>query len=493
MRPETSSRPNKLGVVSRWTCVASFLIASLSASMCAAAKPNILFIYLDDFGWRDTGYMGSDFFETPHLDQLAAEGMVFDNAYSCAANCAPARACLMSGLYTPRHKVFNVGTRPRGNAKHRRLKHVPGVNTLDRKYVTWVELLKANGYQTAHLGKWHLSDDPLPYGFDVNVGGTHSGSPPKGYYPPHNAPGLKDAPENEYLTDRLNDEAIKFIRESRDRPWLLYLSHFAVHTPLDAKRELVEKYKQKPAGSLHKHVAMATMIQAVDDGVGKIRETLRSSGIEDKTIVIFYSDNGGYGGATDMHPLRGYKGTYYEGGIRVPFFVKWPGAVNPNTKSSVPITGVDLYPTICGMTDTSIPVGRLLDGIDLAPLLRGDTHALKDRAIYWHFPAYLQANGNWKSESRDPLFRSRPCSVVRKGQWKLLRFYEDKASELYNLVDDPSEQHNLSEKMPEQASKLNRELDTWLKATNAPIPSEPNPNFDAAAEQAAVAKRGTGK
>jgi len=220
-----------------------------TASSQAASAPNILFIFLDDFGWKDTGYMGSDFYETPHLDKLAAGGMVFTDAYSCAANCAPARACLLSGQYTPRHQIYNVGTGARGNAKHRKLLHVPGVSTLDPKIVTWAHRIQDAGYATATMGKWHLSKDPVPYGFDLNIGGTHSGGPPRGYYPPHgNAPGLSNAPKGEYVTDRLSDEAIKFITANKEKPWFLYLTHFAVHTPLNAKKELIAKIPGQETG-----------------------------------------------------------------------------------------------------------------------------------------------------------------------------------------------------------------------------------------------------
>jgi arylsulfatase A-like enzyme len=236
----------------------------------ATEKPNILFIFVDDLGWRDTSYMGSDFYETPHIDALAAQGMIFSDAYSGAANCAPARACLLSGQYTPRHKIYNVGTEPRGNSAFRRLIPVPGTSVLNPEIRTWAQQIQAAGYTTGTFGKWHLSNDPLPYGFDVNIGGTHGGGPPQGYYPPHGkAPGLADAPEGEYITDRLSDEVIKFIGDNRDRPWLAYLTHFAVHTPLDAKLELVEKYKLKAPGKLHQHVAIGSCIN--------ISRTARSS------------------------------------------------------------------------------------------------------------------------------------------------------------------------------------------------------------------------
>ncbi len=452
----------------------------------AGEKPNILFIYLDDFGWRDTGYMGSDFYETPHLDKLASQGMVFTDAYSCAANCAPARACLLSGQYTPRHKIFNVGTRPRGNAKHRRLEHIPGKRTLDPSIETWAHRLQGVGYTTATMGKWHLSDNPRPYGFDVNIGGTHSGSPPNGYYPPHgNVPGLEDAPEGEYLTDRLTKEAVEFIRANQERPWALYLTHFAVHTPLDAKKELLSKYRSKPEGELHDHVAMATMIQAVDDGIGRIQTTLEELGLVKNTVVIFYSDNGGYGPATDMAPLKGYKGTYYEGGIRVPFFVKWPGVVEPGTKSDEPIIGVDLYPTLCEIAGAPMPEDQPLDGVSLLPLLRGDIDTFGKRPIFWHFPAYLQSYSVY-DEQRDPLFRTRPCSIIRLGKWKLHQYFEDGALELYNLAEDIGETTNLAEERPAKTQMLLSRLKAWRRQVKAPVPDEPNPDFDAEAERKAI-------
>ncbi|WP_166819788.1 sulfatase [Thalassoroseus pseudoceratinae] len=460
-----------------------------NVSESAESRPNILFIFLDDFGWRDTGYMGSDFYETPHLDRLAAEGIVFTDAYSAAANCAPARACLLSGQYTPRHEIYNVGTGPRGKAKHRRLLHVPGTDTLKSHITTWAKVLQDASYATATMGKWHLSDDPTQFGFNVNIGGTHSGGPPRGYYPPHgNAPGLKDAPAGEYITDRLSDEAIGFIKTHREKPWLLYLTHFAVHTPLNAKRELVSKYESKPKGELHNHVAMATMIQAVDDGVGRIRQALTDLKLEKNTVIVFFSDNGGYGPATDMAPLKGYKGTYYEGGIRVPMFVNWPGVVQAGRKSDEPVTGVDLFPTFCEIADAPLPENQPVDGISLVPFLKGEVQKLPERGLFWHFPAYLQSYAVW-NEQRDPLFRSRPCSIVRYGDWKLHQYFEDGGLELYNLRDDIGETQNLANRRPEKCQELLKRLQDWQTKTRAPIPTKKNPKFDAEAERAAIAKR----
>lgn len=461
----------------------------LSCSIWAKSdQPNILFIFLDDFGWRDASYMGSDFFETPHIDKLVAEGMTFTQAYSAAANCAPARASLLSGQYSPRHKLYNVGTTPRGKAEHRRLEHIPGVTDLHPSIRTWAQVAQKAGYTTATIGKWHLSPDPIPYGFDVNIGGSHSGSPPKGYYPPHpNAPGLEDAPEGEYLTDRLSDEAVKFIEQNAAKPWLLYLTHFSVHTPIQAKRELVAQYEAKTPGELHNNVGMATMIKSTDDGIGRIIAKLEELNLSDDTAIIFFSDNGGYGPATDMYPLYGYKGTYYEGGIRVPLAVRWPGHIAPGQTSEALATGVDIYPTLCEIMGAPLP-DQILDGESLVPVLTG-TESDPERAIFWHFPAYLQSYAQTAAEQRDVLFRSRPVSVVRQGDWKLHHFYEDNSYELYNLREDIGETHNLALLQPEHTSRLRKTLDEWLEETEADIPRAPNPKFDEVVHTQALADR----
>lgn len=472
------------------TPIKLFISFALFASIVnlASAKPNILFIFLDDFGWKDTSYMGSDFYESPNIDKLAAGGMVFTNAYSASANCAPARASLLSGQYTPRHEVYNVGTGPRGNPKYRRLNHIPGVDVLDTNIKTWAHQIQAAGYKTASMGKWHLSGDPIPYGFDINIGGTHSGSPPRGYYPPHpDIPSLQGLPEDSYLTDYLSDQADAFIRENKDEPWLLYLTHFAVHTPLDAKKELVDKYESKKQGKLHDHVAMATMIQSVDDGIGKIQATLEELDIADDTIVLFFSDNGGYGPATDMDPLKGYKGTYYEGGIRVPFFVNWPGVVEAGTRNDTPIIGVDVFPTLCEMVGADLPEGQALDGESLVSLFKGDNTNLDTRPLYWHFPAYLQSYAV-TDEQRDILFRSRPCSIIRMGDWKLHQYFESGDLELYNLKNDIGEKRNLAKSNSEKAKELLTQLEAWRASIGAPVPTTPNSEFDAAAE--AEARKG---
>ncbi|MBL61951.1 MAG: aryl-sulfate sulfohydrolase [Opitutae bacterium] len=474
-----------------------FLLGLLFSGMAQAKeqRPNVLFIFLDDFGWKDVGYMGSDFYETPHLDKLAAEGMIFSDAYSCSANCAPARACLLSGQYTPRHEVYNVGTGPRGNAKHRKLLHIPGTTTLREDIVTWAHCIQKAGYKTATMGKWHLSKDPLPYGFDLNVGGTQSGGPPRGYFSPHgSAPGLQNSPEGEYVTDRLSDEAIKFIGENKENNWFLYLTHFAVHTPIQAKKEDIAKFQAKKPGKLHSHAVMAGMIKSVDDGVGRIVAALEEMELTDNTAIFFFSDNGGYGPATSMHPLKGYKGTYYEGGIREPFFVKWPGVVKPGTRCADPIIGVDMYPTFCEITGAKPPKKQPLDGVSLMPLLEGAA-SLGREAIYWHFPAYLQSYAR-NDEQRDPLFRSRPCSIIRAGDYKLHEYFEDGGLELYNLREDIGESKDLSKSMPKKVKELHGMLKSWRAGIKAPVPDQLNPVYDAevdAKARKAAVDKGKGK
>ncbi len=449
------------------------LIIILSAGSLLAEQPNILFIYLDDYGWKDAQYMGSDFYETPHIDALARKGLIFTDAYSSAANCAPARACLLSGQYTPRHEVFNVGTKARGHSKHRRLLHIPGTTDLRLDIVTWAEALQSAGYTTGLFGKWHLGTPPAEQGFDVVVERGPLGF--KGHL----------GPNGSYLADVLTDRTIEFIRQNDEKPWCAYLSHHAVHTPLQPKPELLAKYESKPPGTLHNHVNMATMIQNVDDGVGRLVEVLKALKLRRKTAIFFYSDNGGYGPATDMDPLWGYKGNYYEGGIRVPFFVNWPGTIVPGETSETIIT-VDLYPTFVEIAGIA-PPDQVLDGQSLLPLLKGEVNELSQRPLFWHFPAYLES---YKviDEQRDPLFRTRPCSIIRLGDYKLHEYFEDGALELYNLKQDIREQHNLAEQNPEKLRELHRILKEWQENIGAPIPNQANPEFDPEAEKDAIQK-----
>ncbi len=449
--------------------------------------PNILVIYADDLGWRDLSYcfdseqagklLGSDFYETPHLDSLAASGVTFTQAYSAAANCAPARASMLTGQYSPRHGIYNVGTALRGDPAHSRLVPVAGRAELEPGTITWGHCLQSRGYRTATIGKWHVSREPLEFGFDVNIGGTTSGSPPRGYFPPHpKVPGLEETSAEEYLTDRLTDEAIQFIEANRHEPWCLLLSHFAVHTPLQAKPELEAKYRAKAVGNLHQSAVMAAMIESLDHGVGRLLESLERLQLRENTVVIFSSDNGGYGPATSMEPLRGYKGSYFEGGIRVPLVVSWPKNIAAGVIQALPVSQIDFFPTLCELAGVAADLAPAVDGRSLLPLLRGESPQ-EPRSLFWYFPAYLESYPSRIDQQRDPLFRSRPCSVIRHGDWKLIQYFEDQEVRLYDLQHDLGESRDLSRERPDIATALLNRLQAWQVETGAPIPSQPNPRY----------------
>jgi len=485
-------------VVSRRTFLSSCAVAlqgftlsncALAAAGCALSgksthtrarrnPPNIVFIFIDDMGWRDVGFMGSTYYETPNIDKLAGQGMIFTNAYSNAPNCAPARACLLSGQYGPRHGVYTVNNSDRGPSRLRKLIPIENTTELASKVVTIAEAIKPAGYVSASIGKWHLGTGPevgpTGQGFDVNVGGYSAGHPPKGYFVPYGNPELPDGPPGEYLTDRLTDEAVEFIETNKNRPFFLYLPHYAVHTPLHAKAELIEKYEKKPGSNGQNNAKYAAMIESTDQGVGRIMDKLDELGLTDNTVVFFFSDNGGVRTITSNEPLRGGKGMLYEGGILEPMFVRWPGVVRPGTRCDTPIIGIDFYPTLLEMAGVSKPKGKLLDGQSIVRLLKG-ARALDREAIFWHFPAYLQGKA---PGARDPHFRTRPGGAIRAGDWKLIEYFEDGALELYNLKDDISEQRNLADSLPDKTRELHQLMLAWRKAVNAPVPTELNPEYN---------------
>ncbi|MDP7061324.1 MAG: sulfatase-like hydrolase/transferase [Planctomycetota bacterium] len=437
-------------------------------------KPNILYINVDDLGWMDLTVQGSAFYETPHIDRLAAQGMTFTNAYAAAANCAPSRACSLSGQYSPRHGVYTVGSAARGKSKNRKLIPIKNTLFLNDDNLTIADILLAEGYATATIGKWHVSEDPLQNGFEVNIAGGHWGSPSHGgYHSPFDFPNCVQEEEGEYLTDRLTDEAIAFMSEQRDQPFFLYLPFYTVHSPLQAKADKKAKYKQKAANEAHRNASYAAMIESLDENVGRLMATLEELGLSDKTLVLFTSDNGGVWNTSKQWPLRAGKGSYYEGGIREPLFVRWPGRVEAGSRSDVPVHGVDFFPTFAEAAVAPIPKQKILDGVSLMPLLL-QTGTLDERALFWHFPIYLQG-GN--AETTDPLFRTRPGSVVRLGDWKLHEYFEDGRIELYNLRDDIGEKKNLIAEHPDKAMSLMGRLRDWRARTNAPVPTELNPDY----------------
>ena len=446
-------------------------------------KPNIVLIYLDDFGWRDTGFNGSKFYETPNMDRIANEGMNFVNAYANAPNCAPSRACLMSGQYSPRHGIYTVGNSDRGKSKNRKLIPVRNQTILPASVPTLPESIQKAGYATCFLGKWHLGEQngtgPIGQGFDENFGGLTWGHP-KGYFSPYRNPYLKDGPKGEYLTDRLTDEAIGFIKKQVDakkrKPFFVCLSHYAVHTPIQAKKSITDKYSGKEPEDGQKNAKYAAMIESVDEGIGKIFEALKAKELSENTLVILYSDNGGYGGATDNSPLRGSKGMMYEGGIRVPLAMMWPNVIPKKSICKVPVIGTDLYPTLTEIAGGKLPDNHTLDGESIVPLMKGKSELERD-AIYWHFPAYLQ--GKFKGARKgERFFRTRPASAIRVGDWKLIEFFEDGGLELYNLAKDVGESNDLSNSETTKRDELHRRLKEWRKSVDAPVPTKLNPDFE---------------
>jgi arylsulfatase A-like enzyme len=436
--------------------------------------PNIILILVDDLGWTDLSCMGSRYYKTPNIDRLATEGILFTSAYANAPNCAPSRACLMTGLYSPRHGIYTVGSSERGRARDRKLIPIPNRQVLDGEAVTIAELLHEAGYATASIGKWHLGKGdqtgPRGQGFDINIGGNRAGSP-RSYFSPYRNPDIVDGPAGEYLTDRLTDEAISFIESHRDTPFFVYLPHYAVHAPLQAKKNKIEKYEQKPAVDGHANPRYAAMIESVDENLGRILDKLDELELAQNTLVLFFSDNGGFAGATSNKPLRGFKGMLYEGGIRVPFIARWPGRIEPARKCDVPVIGIDLFPTLLEIAGAAPPDGAILDGESLMPLMTGRCDTTR-QAIFWHFPVYVESG-----KALEGTWRTTPAGAIRAGAWKLIEFFEDGRLELYNLDDDIGEANNLAAAMPEKAAELHETLRRWREAVGAPVPREMNPRY----------------
>lgn len=451
------------------------------------ALPNIVLINVDDLGWKDLGFMGSEYYETPHLDALAKEGMVFYNAYAGAANCAPSRACLLSGLNTPRHGVYTVSPSDRGNPKTRKLIPIKNTDHLNDSIYTLPHMLKSAGYITGSFGKWHVGNDPKEQGIDVNVGGSARGNPGSGgYFSPYKIDHITNGPDGEYLTDRITKEAISFVEKYKDTTFFLYLPYYTVHTPIMGKEELIEKFKDKKGSNGQNRADYAAMVASMDENVGKLLSSLKANGLENNTLVIFTSDNGGIRAISEQNPLRGGKGSYYEGGIRVPLLMKWPGKIEPNSSSAARVSNLDFYPTLQNIVSPE-KKALLLDGIDLKPIFEDKSQVERD--LFFHFPIYLQEYQGLQDGSRDPLFRTRPGSVIISGDWKLHEYFEDGELELFNLIDDPSEENNVAEQNPDKAQELQKKLMEWRATTNANVPSQSNPEYDAAFEQQKIKEK----
>ncbi len=419
--------------------------------------------------------MGSQYYETPNLDALAAEGMVFYNAYAGAANCAPSRACLISGLNTPRHGVYTVSPSDRGNVKTRKLVPIKNTDHLNDTIYTLPEMLKSAGYVTGSFGKWHVGHNPSTQGIDINVGGSAKGNPGKGgYFSPYKVDHITNGEKGEYLTDRLTNEAIEYIEKYKDTTFFLYMPYYTVHTPIMGKESLVTKFKAKKSSNGQNRPDYAAMVYAMDQNVGKLLDVLKSHGLEQNTLVIFTSDNGGIRAISEQTPLRAGKGSYYEGGIRVPLIIKWPEKIKPKSTSVHIISNLDIYPTLQNIVEPKIKAGAL-DGIDLIPILVKNDSV--KRNLYFHFPIYLQKYNELKDQGRDPLFRTRPGSVIISGDWKLHEYFEDSVLELYHLSSDIGEKINLAQQNPKKVEQLYEDLKKWRERTKAPVPFEKNKDY----------------
>lgn len=445
------------------------VILFLSGSVIA--KPNVVFVLVDDLGWSDLACYGNDFHETPNVDRLAAEGVRFTDAYAACAVCSPTRASIQTGQYPIRFGITDwiAGARKPNTP----LKEKFTERMLPLEAVTVAEAFKDEGYQTAFVGKWHLNDQdhdtgfPEDQGYEVNVGGHHKGSPPGGYFAPFKNPKLKNRPDDDYLTDRMGDEAIRLIEAYADdaKPFFLMLAFYTVHTPIQPKPDLLKHYEEKlktKTSNHWKNPKYAAMVHSMDTNVGRVLQTLEEVGLTDETIVVFFSDNGGLHWQTSCHPLSKGKGFYHEGGIRVPFILRYPGTIRKGQEVDAPVISNDLFPTLLNLAGLKQRPEVHRDGISLKPVVEGES--LGERALCWHYPHYHGAGES-------------PTSAVRIGDYKLIRHYENGELELYNLKKDIGESDNLVSRMPEKADELERTLNAWLVKHDAYIPG-PDPDFD---------------
>jgi arylsulfatase A-like enzyme len=459
-------------------------LLALAGSMTAASgvaagaeRPNVVLIVIDDLGWADLGCYGSTYHRTPNIDALARRGMRFTDGYAACPVCSPSRAAIMTGKYPARLHLTDwlPGRTDRPSQKLSR----PIIRQqLPLEEVTLAEALGPAGYTTASIGKWHLGGPPFwpeHQGFGRNIGGTETGSPPGGHFR-FRTPNLQARNPDEYLTDRLTDEAIAFVEANRTRPFFLYLAHYAVHIPLQARPDVLARYRATPStGSAQGNPIYAAMIQSLDEGIGRLMRKLDELGIANRTVVLFTSDNGGLSvkegpntPATSNRPLRAGKGYLYEGGIRVPLIVAWPGVTRPGSVCEVPVSGQDLYPTIREIAAAPPGRGQIVDGESLLPLLRR-TGPIRRKPLFWHYPHYSNQGG-------------RPGGAIREGDLKLIDWYEDGRAELYDLAADLGEQRDLAPERPADAARLRDRLARWREAVAVQMPT-PNPEYrDAKAE-----------
>lgn len=471
------------------------LLTGMLLLSCTGTKPemklNVLLILADDLGYHDLSCTGSIYYETPNIDKIAGNGMVFTDGYAACQVCSPSRASLFSGKFPARHGITDwIGARAGmewSEAGYNTMLMPPEyARHLAHEYITIPEALKEAGYLTFFAGKWHLGEKgswPEDHGFDINKGGWDVGSPKGGFFAPWNNPNLESGPDGENLSMRLASETANFIKANKDSSFFACLSFYAVHAPIQTTEEKWAKYRQKaeyqgipesgfemaahlPIRTTQDNPIYAGLVETMDDAVGLVLNTLKESGLEDNTIVVFTSDNGGVASgdnySTSNLPLRGGKGYQYEGGIREPYFIKVPGLTDKGLSCSTPVSAVDLYPTILELVNVELRPDEHSDGVSLLPLLKGRSIPL--RPLIWHYPHYGNQGGD-------------PTSIIRLGDWKLIHYYETGTEELYNLKDDIGEQHDLSADRPELVADLQRQLFEYLESVNAKYPAR-DPGYD---------------
>mgnify|MGYP000231275867 FL=1 len=474
------------------------IFGSLDGNL-ATAKPNVLFILVDDMGARDLSNEGSTFYESPNIDRIANEGMKFTRGYATCQVCSPSRASILTGKYPTDHGITTWIGDAAGEAWNKRGRndsHFPPEyeRNLRASEITLAEAMKDAGYKTFFTGKWHLGSEgswPTDHGFDINKGGWDVGGPRGGFFSPYINPNLESGPNGESLTLRLGQETADFIEAHKDQPFLAYLSFYTVHAPIQTTQALWQKYRDKAdkmgltknkerflfdrrlnVRQVQDCPIYAGMIEQLDQAVGTVLDKLDELGLDDNTIVCFTSDNGGVSSgdayATSNLPLRGGKGRQWEGGIREPFYIKAPAVTKQGAKNATPVNGIDWYPTLLELCGIEIPKKQKVDGISLVPILSGNK--IQDRPLYWHYPHY----GNQGGESN---------SIIMEGDWKLIHYHEDGRNELYNLENDIGEQNDLFAKEKNRAQQMHKQLLAWLKQTNAKFP-QPDPKFDSAKRKA---------
>ena len=456
-------------------------------------KPNILFILVDDLGLHDLGFAGSTFHETPNIDALANQSFVFTQGYAGSRVCSPSRATIMTGKFSARHGITDwIGAKTgedwRSTSRHDKLLPATYVEALPKDDITLAEAFKENGYNTFFAGKWHLGNQgslPEDHGFDINIGGYESGSPRGGYFAPFNNPKIKDGPNGENLTIRLANETANFMKKNNSAPFFAFLSFYAVHGPIQTSQEKWEKYRIKaekqgikesgfvmekklPIRVTQDNPVYAGLVESMDDAVGIVLKALKENGLDKNTIVVFTSDNGGVSSgdsfSTASLPFKGGKGYQYEGGIREPYLISIPWLLSKKKEISYPVTGADFYPTLLNFVNGKLLPNQHKDGVSLRPIIENNA-TLAERPLYWHYPHYGNQGGD-------------PSSIIRKGKWKLIHYYEDNTNELYDLDKDPFEQKNVVAEFPKISQNLYNQLQNWLTSVNAKYPKA-DAQFDA--------------